>query len=476
MIPRGLAITTLLATQTAFTQVTLGHRFGVALSRMEFDGGNAANTAKLNQEQLSLIGVAVELPVTVELTKRLRLTSGISFVNKGFRPARTEEYRVGFLQVPLEFGACFRRGRLSITPSAGAAFGRNMRGQRRWHYSSPNDEYDHWGNAAIGFDDERLTLFRAPKYEVALLASTSFTYSLKRAMLHIDVAYQHGVSNSVIRFVDTFSEFMGWPPDMADVAPAEAYHRTWIISLGYSLPLCPEPKKAKPIFDSSDVKKRARRPLLIGQRGGASVSWMAFDASLPEEVERVVDGAEPILGFTAGTMVRIPFGEHLSLQPEIAYTQRGWQCQWHPRPSVRNDLMRMNYLELPLLARYEYGSRKLRGFLLAGPVFGRGLGGFDIATRGDQGNGNTFSFDWYMSFADGLEYGGYKRYDFAVAVGAGVAWKVGRSEVFFDFRYQHSTTDFVNDPSTLYSDYAEARHRSLLFSLGYLLPWPAERE
>jgi len=441
---------------------------GVALSRWSVSGGSSSAADKWNSEQSLLPGFFFEVPAEVPISDRFALLTGLGFIHKGFQiGGGQEQYRTGYLQVPLSLGVRVHKGRFRFSPSLGAAFAANMRGNFRYDYGNDNDN---WGNLPIGRVGDLGFSFQLPVYEVSLLARVAMSYQLERSSIGIDVGYQYGLSNAMIRYVDVLADFY-YPEGNSDPAvPDKAFQRTLTVSLGYSLWLGKMEPTAKDSASIAEANKPAR--ISIGQRLGAASASMRFHASLPEEQERVADGAKPLWGVTTAMVVSVRLNDHFSLQPEVAYTQRGWRCQWYPRPTVRNDLLRMNYVELPLLVRYALGHGKLKPFAIAGPVLGSGIGGHDIVYRGPLANGEEFAYSWPVSFGDDPNDGQYAKFDVAYLVGVGVSWKRDRSEIFLDVRYQSSTTDFVIDHNPLlYSTEVTAQHRVWLLSAGYLIPW-----
>lgn len=448
-------------------QVSIGHRAGIALTNWAFSGGGSGVVDEWNNNMSRIAGSYFEIPVEVSLSKRIVLQSGAGFIQKGFGLSDgKEQYRTGYLQLPLSLGMRLEKGHFRITPALGCAFAANMRGSLRYQYSEDLDPI----RLPIGRLGDLGFNYQMPMYEMSLLAQGSVTYSFERSRIGLEVGYLHGMSNMMIQYVDELTDLY-YPEGSNDRAiPEKALQRTLMFSVGYSLDLGKREPVAKDSASVAEAKKPAR--ITIGQRFGASYTTIMFQASLPEEQERVVDGAEPWSGLATAVVVNIRLSDHFSLQPEVAYTQRGWRAQWYPRPTDRNDRLRMNYLELPLLVRYAHGHGELRPFAFAGVVFARGVGGYDILYRGQLSNGAEFAYPSPMSFGDEPGNGQYVMYDWAYALGVGASWKRGRSEIFLDLRYQPSITDFVEDwNSLLYSNEVTAKHRVWLLNLGYLIPW-----
>ena len=467
MHARSLVICFSAIASVASGQVTIGHNAGIAFSRWSVSGGSSVAAESWNNEQSAVPGLFFEVPVGIPLIKKLKLLTGLGFIQKGFQyKGADQEYRIGWVQLPVAVGMGFGNDRWCFTPALGAAFSKNMRGAYRYRYSDQGN----WGRSPIGRPEDDGFFYRVPGYEWALQGRMAFDYQLKRSKVTVALGYQHGMSNMMFKDVPLMTDVNN-PEGIPDAAvPDKALQRTLTFSLGYSLDLCqhsssrvrdtvPDPEEIKPTRVS------------IGQRVGVSYASIAYTASLAEEQERVVDGAEPLEGLSTALVVNIRLGDHFSLQPEVAYTQRGWRSQWYPRPTTGNDLLRMNYLELPLLLRYAPFKGKWKPFVLTGPVAGRAVGGVHLVSIDSPFLG-PISFTEHLSFGDSPSDGDYELFDLALLAGAGLVYKQGRAELFVDLRYQSSVTDFVPSGNHVqYSDDVTAKHRVWILSLGYLIPW-----
>jgi hypothetical protein len=92
-------------------------------------------------------------------------------------------------------------------------------------------------------------------------------------------------------------------------------------------------------------------------------------------------------GFTVGVGYNYPLGTVgkglFSVQPELAFIQKGFKAKSTGEFYMGEAIFEMeadqhykiNYLEVPLLSKIEFGSPSARFFFLAGPSIGYGLGG-----------------------------------------------------------------------------------------------------
>lgn len=408
---------------------------------------------------IAIPGAVFEVPLEIKVLRRGRIGTGLTFIQKGYqwKTDGKEQYRCNYVQVPLTVGAAIDLGRFSIIPSVGGTMGFNVRG--RGTYKSNNSEQDyHFPIDRSGDDGFQI---RMPAGEFSLLGGLGFSYRAGRTALRLDLGYQYGLTNAMfdVLFVDQ---------NGVEVPPIEARQRTFSVQLGYQFELGKTRRTS--IDTSGSIATERRSRFSIGQRFGATSSAMSFTGSLPEEEVRIVDGAERLTGFATALVANIALGKHFSFQPELAYTQKGWKCQWYPRPTTKNDLLRMNYLELPLLLKYRFGNGKLAPYAIVGPLVGRGMGGFDHYFPVYNPYYVLWSDAQDISFSS--KEGDLVPWEFSGIGGAGVNWDLGGSQFFAEVRYQHGFTNVIKDPIYhIYSEKAEVYHRAWMLSVGYLVPW-----
>jgi hypothetical protein len=198
-------------------------------------------------------------------------------------------------------------------------------------------------------------------------------------------------------------------------------------------------------------------------------------------------------GFTIGAAVNIAFSERFSLQPELSYIRKGAQTHYstnsiqsNPESSTEtvsrswgDGKVTLEYLELPILARYNFPSQSkiITFFVVAGPAFSMGVGG---RVRSDAGYSYyTRSTDYTLGgpiqigqgtstrrgsveFKDGtFSKNGQdlpinKRYDVGAQIGGGVTLI---KYLVIEVRYSRG---FIS----VYDRYPNARNQTLQVSLG----------
>jgi hypothetical protein len=143
-----------------------------------------------------------------------------------------------------------------------------------------------------------------------------------------------------------------------------------------------------------------------------------------------------------------------SIQPELNFIQKGSQQEvsfeldgFAVDSKVKSTI---NYLEVPVLARAQFGSEKTKFFVQAGPSIAYGLGGKTklTYTMNDGEDVYSESESGKVKFGDQPEdYDGPDAYidnrlDFGVQVGAGVTFN---ERISLDLRYGLGLSDLDDD-------------------------------
>ncbi|MDP3557450.1 MAG: porin family protein [Bacteroidota bacterium] len=111
--------------------------------------------------------------------------------------------------------------------------------------------------------------------------------------------------------------------------------------------------------DREDNETDFREELLFGLKAGANYSNV-YDAQ-GEEFR-----ANPKLGLAAGVFLAIPIGKYLGLQPELLYSQKGFQATGKILGNTYDFTRTTSYLDVPLLFAFKPSEFIT---LLAGPQY-----------------------------------------------------------------------------------------------------------
>jgi hypothetical protein len=119
-------------------------------------------------------------------------------------------------------------------------------------------------------------------------------------------------------------------------------------------------------------------------RAGVTISSTSADEI---STDTQVNNIKQMTGYTFGFGYNYPvapLGKFMfSLQPELTYIQKGWKGnsagEWNIGEAyyeyVGDNEFKLNYIEIPVLAKFELGSDKFKFAAYAGPSLGFALGG-----------------------------------------------------------------------------------------------------
>lgn len=173
-----------------------------------------------------------------------------------------------------------------------------------------------------------------------------------------------------------------------------------------------------------------------------------------------------LLGFHAGVFAEYSVGK-ISIQPGLLYTTKGGIPYSSSGISTasdyynRKDVLRLNYLEIPLNVLYNIPVGPGKLFIGGGPYLGIGISDKESYTVTYTSSGET-NLNQVNNGSKNITYGsGYndiKSTDFGLGAKLGFALKKGW---LISFNYEYGFTDLSNDPR--YS----GKNRTLSLSLGY---------
>jgi hypothetical protein len=128
------------------------------------------------------------------------------------------------------------------------------------------------------------------------------------------------------------------------------------------------------------------------------------------------------LGLALGGFVTYKLNRRLSLMGQLLFVQKGFRYSATDTFGPYNSRLTLSYLELPILARYIFGSGTFRYFAFAGPAFGFKLGG-------------KFSTEWEAESYESTDMSHYKGMDLGLVLGAGLGYPLCSGWLMFDVRF-----------------------------------------
>ena len=192
-------------------------------------------------------------------------------------------------------------------------------------------------------------------------------------------------------------------------------------------------------------------------KGGVSWTNVSFDENINDQYSGDFD-YEPKAGAIVGIASNIPLGgDRFSLQPEVLFHQKGYTSTYEDSELSDSYKTTLNYLEVPVMARVNFG----KFYAAAGTYVGFGIGGKYAGSSSYLGY--TTQHEGKVKFGKEPDnYAGSDVYvktpDFGIQIGAGV-----KVSVFtIDLRYGLGLTD-INEKRDLNT---QTCNRSLQLTVG----------
>jgi hypothetical protein len=165
-------------------------------------------------------------------------------------------------------------------------------------------------------------------------------------------------------------------------------------------------------------------------------------------------GQKSLLGLTAGLGINFPLtsDNFLSVQPEILYSQKGWAGESSNALAGYEGTYRLNYLEVPLLLKINFGGETIRAYVNAGPSVGYLLGGRVDGSFTALGV-ELINIDKKMEFTETPSVANpnqlnANRTEIGLNFGGGAGYSFGGKVLFLDVRYNLGLSDYDRDFSS----------------------------
>lgn len=159
-------------------------------------------------------------------------------------------------------------------------------------------------------------------------------------------------------------------------------------------------------------------------------------------------------GLTAGGFLVVDLSGPLVVQPEFRYVQRGYgidvELSDGSQTVTIEGTFRFNYIDIPMLVRYDIPAPGFSPYLLAGPIFG-----FNVSSEFEtEGLGRAETEDITDETSDT---------NFGLELGAGVGFNLGRGELVVDARYGLGVTNVNRD-----SEDTVLQNRAFIITAGFV--------
>ncbi len=191
----------------------------------------------------------------------------------------------------------------------------------------------------------------------------------------------------------------------------------------------------------------------IGLRAGTSLSSYKLTRDWGDSYDAALKPGAHVAGF-----VEINLGNRFTVQPEVAFTQRGASLKseskvlWegpdfgYPADHTVVDYRfkeTLNYLDIPVMFEKNFGGGNLGAYVAAGPGLSIGFGGkgreeitVEFPGENETVDARTDRKEYEVEMGKG-RYDTYKGVDLNLNVGGGLLWIMDSGEIGLDLRYTH---------------------------------------
>lgn len=164
----------------------------------------------------------------------------------------------------------------------------------------------------------------------------------------------------------------------------------------------------------------------IGPKFGLSMAKL--------DIENGDDETERKTGLVAGGFLRFGLSNSISLQPEVAWVEKGAKDS----EGGSDITLDIDYLEVPILLRVGFApGSSVRPFIFAGPYVA-----FKI---GCSFSGEEDGIEVDVECNSGADFLEIKSSDFGASVGGGLEFDMGTGSFFVDARLSHGLSNIAED-------------------------------
>lgn len=191
---------------------------------------------------------------------------------------------------------------------------------------------------------------------------------------------------------------------------------------------------------------------------GFRFSGHLSDYSTNNFTDLTVTASEKKPGWQAGVFYNISSGGLFSIQPEVNFSRRGVKFEALDELGYTvSTKLNFNYLELNLLGKTTFGGENMKAYLNLGPGFG-----YLMSAQDKTDISGTTKVD--------LEMENIRRWDTAIHIGLGAAFRLGfENALFLEGRYTLSVSDLYDiNENQQPEGYKPVNHRVIGFTIGYI--------
>ncbi|MFZ1749958.1 MAG: porin family protein [Saprospiraceae bacterium] len=188
----------------------------------------------------------------------------------------------------------------------------------------------------------------------------------------------------------------------------------------------------------------ANSQISVGVKVGANMADTRVDGSL----QNLAPNQTTFAGYTFGVIADIPVINQFSFRPELNYIQKGFTVAQSfdveiigiDMPIGAKARTRINYVEMPLLMKYNLGNETAKAYIIAGP-------NVSYAANAELRPVASLLIDFNLPSIN-IDLGNniYNRWELSGTLGAGGEVKAGNGKIFADARYNIGFTNMLNNP------------------------------
>ncbi|MBK8405628.1 MAG: PorT family protein [Saprospiraceae bacterium] len=182
----------------------------------------------------------------------------------------------------------------------------------------------------------------------------------------------------------------------------------------------------------------------MGVEVGPSVSNMTIKGT-----GSLINDPDPFLGIRAGLSASFSPMDAFSIKSGLYYHKTGFIASQSldfeifdvDIPANLKAITQLHFIELPVLAQYNFGKGVIKGYLEAGPQMSLAVDG-DIRTRA------SLLVDFNLGTYDiNMRNSNFRQFEWGGVIGAGIKWKLNESmRMSLGTQYLHGFTDLTNEP------------------------------
>ncbi len=177
------------------------------------------------------------------------------------------------------------------------------------------------------------------------------------------------------------------------------------------------------------------------------VNLVSTNLNYGESNSALADYKKSTNGIQAGVSFQAGITPGFSLVSELYFMRRGGKLKANNPITTSESSLRLNTIELPVLARVHVG----KFYINAGPSIAYNFSGYnkigDLSTK--------------LSFANAGA--GFKRFDAGIQMGGGVEFPFKQKRIALDIRYSYGLTNITYD--------REIHSRAVMISVHFSKPW-----